>query len=78
MLTDTFFRGRRICLQNQEEKMTSPRLNLNLKDADKQALHELRRILENDENRLSLAEVVRQAIRIALEYQQSIKRLSNS
>lgn len=58
--------------------MTSPRLNLNLKDADKQALHELRRILENDENRLSLAEVVRQAIRIALEYQQSIKRLSNS
>ena len=78
MLTYDFFRDRTVYPQFQEVKMPSPRLNLNLKADDRAALLELRKILENDEHRLSLAEVVRKAIHMALDYQQGIKRLSNS
>ena len=59
----------------------TPRLNINLKLADREALYELRKLLENENNelmhkRLSLSEVVRRAIHIAHVYQASISKLT--
>mgnify|MGYP001583708468 CR=1 FL=1 len=54
----------------------TPRLNINLKSADKTALLELRKLLETEDKRLSLAEVVRRAIHIAHKYEASISKLT--
>ena len=52
------------------------RFNLSLAHEDKAYLLKLRSMLETEEKSISLAEALRQAIRIAYKYQDGISKLA--